>query len=89
MFFIYLVLDLMISAHRESEFKKYMKEKMPELTASEINKKVANATMITEIVNSDQVALKEQPMSLLTDNSAVKILKTNNAENLNIQDKQE
>jgi hypothetical protein len=66
-----------------------MKEKMPELTASEINKKVANATMITKIVNSDQVALKEQPLSLLTDNSAVKILKTPDAVNLNIQDKQE
>jgi len=66
-----------------------MKEKMPELTASEINKKVANATMITEIVNSDQVAMKEQPLSLLIDNSAIKILKTHDAENLNIQDKQE
>ena len=62
---------------------------MPELTASEINKKVANATMITEIVNSDQVAMKEQPLSLLIDNSAIKILKTHDAENLNIQDKQE
>ena len=79
----------MISAHRESEFKKYMKEKMPELTASEISKKIVNATMITEIVKSDQVAMKEQPLSLLTDNSAIKIMKTPDADNLNIQDKQE